>query len=175
MIQRCPKCHHVRAPDATTPDWQCPSCGVAYAKASGQGAYVPPLRAHPVGSSANDGSSFLSSWLFKLVIVVAAVFAWSTRSQWLETPQRVSQEVAAPTGISIYTTSTCGYCHDAKAYMDQRRIAYTEYDVEHDIDRRRQFYALGGQGTPLIVVKGEILHGFEAGQLQDAIDRSGRH
>jgi hypothetical protein len=32
----CPKCHYQRkATDVTFPDWQCPSCGVAYAKASG--------------------------------------------------------------------------------------------------------------------------------------------
>ena len=30
----CPKCHHVRATDSTAPAWQCPACGVAYAKAA---------------------------------------------------------------------------------------------------------------------------------------------
>jgi uncharacterized Tic20 family protein len=29
----CPKCRHVRAANEVTPDWQCPKCGVAYAKA----------------------------------------------------------------------------------------------------------------------------------------------
>ncbi len=28
----CPKCGYVRKPSDTAPDWQCPSCGIAYAK-----------------------------------------------------------------------------------------------------------------------------------------------
>lgn len=36
----CPKCKHVRTANEVTPDWQCPKCGVAYAKfiAAQQGA-----------------------------------------------------------------------------------------------------------------------------------------
>lgn len=32
----CPKCGHIRTPqeDEFTPDWQCPACGIAYAKVS---------------------------------------------------------------------------------------------------------------------------------------------
>jgi hypothetical protein len=30
--QECPKCHHVRRPNDTTPPWQCPHCGIAYDK-----------------------------------------------------------------------------------------------------------------------------------------------
>jgi hypothetical protein len=33
MIRSCPKCGYTRKEsDAKVPDWQCPSCGVAYAK-----------------------------------------------------------------------------------------------------------------------------------------------
>jgi hypothetical protein len=28
----CPKCHYERKPSETAPDWQCPACGIAYAK-----------------------------------------------------------------------------------------------------------------------------------------------
>ena len=30
----CPKCKYKRKPVETSPDWQCPSCGVAYSKAA---------------------------------------------------------------------------------------------------------------------------------------------
>lgn len=32
MTVICPKCSLVRPPDATNPDWQCPGCGICYAK-----------------------------------------------------------------------------------------------------------------------------------------------
>jgi ribosomal protein L37AE/L43A len=30
--KKCPKCHYVRVESDTAPEWQCPGCGVAYAK-----------------------------------------------------------------------------------------------------------------------------------------------
>lgn len=30
--QTCPRCGHKRGPEETAPDWQCPACGIAYAK-----------------------------------------------------------------------------------------------------------------------------------------------
>jgi hypothetical protein len=32
MLQECPKCHYVRVPTDTAPDYECPRCGVVYAK-----------------------------------------------------------------------------------------------------------------------------------------------
>lgn len=34
----CPKCSHVRPANATNPDWECPACGVCYAKFGDRGA-----------------------------------------------------------------------------------------------------------------------------------------
>ena len=31
-MQTCPKCQYVRKPSDAAPDWQCPSCGIVYAK-----------------------------------------------------------------------------------------------------------------------------------------------
>lgn len=33
----CPKCAYLRRPTDTAPDWQCPACGVAYAKVAAKG------------------------------------------------------------------------------------------------------------------------------------------
>jgi hypothetical protein len=38
--KRCPKCRYERQPADTAPGWQCPSCGVAYAKVEGSAAPV---------------------------------------------------------------------------------------------------------------------------------------
>ena len=35
MIKKCPKCGYERKATDSAPEWQCPSCGVAYAKVSG--------------------------------------------------------------------------------------------------------------------------------------------
>ena len=32
MATQCPKCQYIRSPEDLVPDWQCPSCGIAYQK-----------------------------------------------------------------------------------------------------------------------------------------------
>src|SRR5262245_53325543 len=39
---QCPKCSYIRKPTDNNPDWQCPSCGIAYAKF--KKAAAPPLQ-----------------------------------------------------------------------------------------------------------------------------------
>ena len=44
----CPKCGHVRSESETAPDWQCPKCGIVYAK-FGQVPPPPAAAAAPRG------------------------------------------------------------------------------------------------------------------------------
>ena len=41
---KCPKCSYKRQPSDTTPDWQCPSCGIAYAKFTGDFSKVKTVQ-----------------------------------------------------------------------------------------------------------------------------------
>jgi glutaredoxin len=80
---------------------------------------------------------------------------------------------AAAAEIEIYTASYCSECQRAKAYMKAADIAFTEYDIENDIARRREFYARGGKGIPLLFVGGRAMHGFDALQFEEL--RVARH
>jgi hypothetical protein len=64
----CPKCSHVRPADATNPEWQCPACGICYAKFGSQ----PVAQARParyVGSA--SAPRWNPGWLFKIVLLIA--------------------------------------------------------------------------------------------------------
>jgi hypothetical protein len=61
----CPKCEHVRPKDATNPEWQCPACGVCYAKV---GANAQPRSRAPEAPVAVK-----HDWNLGLVAKVAAV------------------------------------------------------------------------------------------------------
>ena len=54
----CPKCAHVRAESDTAPDWQCPKCGIAYAKFVEAHSHPTPavasLRAPESGTGASE-------------------------------------------------------------------------------------------------------------------------
>lgn len=79
MITICPKCCVVRPAQAQSPNWQCPSCGLAYAKASGGSAAwglaeVSPSDRGGVGSGESEIDNV--PW-FKLSAVLAIAYgAW---------------------------------------------------------------------------------------------------
>lgn len=68
--------------------------------------------------------------------------------------------------VTIYSTPTCHYCKEAKTFMQSKGVQYTEYDVASNIDKRKEMVDKTGQlGVPVIEVDGEIMVGYEEGQL----------
>ena len=72
----------------------------------------------------------------------------------------------AEADVEMFTTSSCGVCHMAKAYMHKRGITYAEKDVEKNEDYLRDFYARGGRGVPFIFVGEQPMEGFDPEQLE---------
>ena len=70
------------------------------------------------------------------------------------------------TNVTIYTTPTCPFCVQAKKYMKDRGVQYTEYNVMEDIEKRNEMVELSGQmGVPVLVVGEEVLIGFNPAVL----------
>ncbi len=50
--------------------------------------------------------------------------------------------------VTIYTTSSCPYCHAAKALLREKHVAFQEIDVSHDPnERKRMTERAGGRRT----------------------------
>jgi glutaredoxin-like YruB-family protein len=72
--------------------------------------------------------------------------------------------------VIIYSTPTCHYCHVAKDYFAEHNVAYTEFDVAADIQKRKEMMDKSGQmGVPVIDVDGEIIVGFDEEALVKAL------
>ena len=71
-------------------------------------------------------------------------------------------KVVAPyQGAVLYAASWCGYCRLARAYMNQKGIAYKEVDIDQP-DGKMAFVQAGGSGgIPLLVAGGQKLRGFK--------------
>lgn len=63
-------------------------------------------------------------------------------------------------GVVLYTASWCGYCKQAKAYLESKSINYKEIDVDTNDGKASFAQAGGGKGVPLIVVAGKNVSGF---------------
>lgn len=75
--------------------------------------------------------------------------------------------------IEIYTRSTCGYCHRAKHLLESKGVAFTEYDIGREPERRAEMMerAPGRFTVPQIFVDGK--HIGDCTEIH-ALDRAGK-
>lgn len=72
--------------------------------------------------------------------------------------------------VTIYSTSTCHFCGLAKEFMKNHNIAYTEYNVGTDLEKRKEMVEKSGQmGVPVLDIDGEIMVGFEEERLAELL------
>jgi glutaredoxin 3 len=79
--------------------------------------------------------------------------------------------------VTIYTKSTCPYCHRAKALLDEKGQTYEEIDILRTPDKRADMIERAGGRTtvPQIFINGEHvggcddLHALEADGKLDAL------
>ena len=77
--------------------------------------------------------------------------------------------------VTIYTTSTCGFCKQTKAFLAERGVAYTEFDVGESHEKAEEMMKRTGQmGVPVIIIadeggKEETVIGFDQPKLEAAL------
>lgn len=87
---------------------------------------------------------------------------------------------AAPKGagaapeVIMYATQTCGYCVKARSWLKARNVAWDERDIERSESAHKEWKALGGVGTPLIVINGKAFTGFAEASLDAELTRIGK-
>ena len=84
--------------------------------------------------------------------------------KWLKQPQE----------ITLYSRPLCGWCQDAKAWLEAQGLKYTSVDVGADLAARQRAVELSGQKlVPVITVDGQVLGDFDVGQLQGFLQQHG--
>ena len=72
--------------------------------------------------------------------------------------------------VTIYSTPTCHFCQMSKDFLTEKGIAYTEYDVAHDLEKRQEMIQKSGQmGVPVIFVGEEMIIGFDKERLTSTL------
>ncbi len=72
--------------------------------------------------------------------------------------------------VTIYTTPTCHFCHMAKDFFAEHKVAYTEHDVARDLEKRKEMVQKSGQlGVPVITIGDSLVVGFDQDRLSQLL------
>jgi len=76
--------------------------------------------------------------------------------------------------VLVYTTPTCGYCHQVKQYLAQQEVAYREIDVAADPQAAAEMVKLSGQrGVPVLDIDGQVVIGFNPTRIDQLLSARG--
>ncbi|KKP64481.1 MAG: Glutaredoxin-like protein, YruB-family [Candidatus Nomurabacteria bacterium GW2011_GWF2_35_12] len=68
--------------------------------------------------------------------------------------------------VTIYSTPSCHFCRMAKDFFKVNNVAYTEYDVAGNLEKRKEMIEKSGQmGVPVIIIDNELIVGFDKPQI----------
>lgn len=116
-------------------------------------------------------------------VVIALVLASVAWKQWERhaLPDGVSRSemrtLAAsvrPEEVVMYTTTECGYCHQAKNWLNSNGFAFTECNMSVEARCQTEFQSYRADGTPFLVInRGKKQHlmreGFDTDEFVAAL------
>ncbi|MEK6961592.1 MAG: glutaredoxin domain-containing protein [Nanoarchaeota archaeon] len=74
--------------------------------------------------------------------------------------------------INLYTTPTCPYSRMAKAWLDQNKVSYHEYDVTIDETAKKRIIAKSGrQSVPQIEIGNVVIVGFDRESIEKRLGK----
>jgi len=72
--------------------------------------------------------------------------------------------------VTIYSTPNCTYCKMTKDFLNEHKIAFTEYDVAADAAKRAEMVERSDQmGVPVTVIDDSVIIGFDKGALSQIL------
>lgn len=170
----CPRCQHVRQDSEEAPAWQCPACGVAYAKVAARTfeseQMSPATPATTVSTTPVGGLP----WLKLVLVCVLAWAAWAGmkavggRDHDSAAPEDVRSlaESVRADEIVMYSTTECPYCAQTRAWLRGHGFRFTECNMSLSQACEREYLSYGGNGTPYLIVRGHHMKsGFDSDEF----------
>jgi glutaredoxin len=189
MTTTCPKCRYTRKPSDDAPNWQCPSCGIAYAKVTdAYGNYRSPEEPvrHSTYVETTRGNGL--PWIKLIFLLLFILVAWKaghgiwSKQPSSETPVKprrgTVEEIKAlaatvnPGDIVVYTRDGCPAVVETKNWLNQYNFAFTECNISASQRCMSEFQSHRATGTPHLIVHGEHMTGLGERFLEILRERS---
>ena len=109
--------------------------------------------------------------LVAVIGVWAAIQMVSNRSL---APIRCGQQLNPDVDtVVMLSASWCGYCRQARRYLQQEHIKHCEYDIETDAEGKRRFEAQPVKVIPILTLREQTFVGFEREEIEQALMAKG--
>lgn len=108
--------------------------------------------------------------LILIGLIALVSVAWEGYRQWED--QRMAERIAAaarPGDIRMLSSETCVFCTRARQWLTQHRIPFQECFIERDAVCAADFRALRAPGTPVLIVRQQMLVGFQPERVAQAL------
>jgi glutaredoxin 3 len=70
----------------------------------------------------------------------------------------------------VYSTPTCPFCKQLKAYLEEKGIEFTDIDVSVDQEKAQEMIKKSGQmGVPVLEVGDEVIVGFDKKKVDELL------
>jgi hypothetical protein len=108
-----------------------------------------------------------------LILLVGGLSSWWAGRHQNNLGQAIAAQ-AAPGDIRMLSSETCAICTVARHWFQQHQVAHGECFIERDLACREAFQALRAPGTPVILVRGTPLLGFDPVRVRAVLETSAR-
>ena len=76
--------------------------------------------------------------------------------------------------VVMFTTPTCSFCNQAKRYLREKSIKFTEVDISRDFNATRDLQRMTGQtGVPVILINNRPIVGFDRPKINQMLNIKG--
>jgi mycoredoxin len=74
--------------------------------------------------------------------------------------------------VVMYATKECPYCAKTRQYLTEKGVKWDERDIDVSPEAAAEFKAKGGVGTPLVLINGDKVEGFDKAKLDEALKKT---
>ena len=72
--------------------------------------------------------------------------------------------------VLIYSTPTCHFCHAAKDFFTANNVAFQDFNVAIDLEKRKEMVDMTGQmGVPVIRIGDDVIVGFDEAKIKELL------
>jgi glutaredoxin-like YruB-family protein len=77
------------------------------------------------------------------------------------------------TGITVYSTPTCPYCHMLKDWLHEKGVKFKDVNVATDQKAAREMIEKSGQmGVPQTQINGKMIVGFDKEGIEKELKKA---